>query len=197
MALRIITPPASLPVTLDQARRHLRIYANGGGSPVVSDHDQEIEDKIAAVVEELENPMGPTARAFITQTWELVLDDFPERELRIPMPPLSSIESIKYLDTVASLQTVPGADYAVDTTSQPGWVSPGLSGWPETYDSINTVVVRFVAGYGASPADVPASARSAILLRVEADFDRGDKRELLIERSDALLRPFEFKFPFL
>ncbi len=169
MAIRLITPPAAEPVTLTEAKEHLRV-----------DHtadDTLISAMIAASRGYCEEW---TARAFVTQTWELVIDDFPAVEIMIPRPPLQSVTSIKFDDGNGIEQTVGTLDYAVDNVSQPGWVVPSTSGWPtDVWDGINSVRIRYVAGYDPgtnSPIDlaanVPASLKAAMLLYLGQLYDQ-------------------------
>lgn len=121
-----------------------------------------------------------TARAFVTQTWELVLDAFPTAEILIPRPPLQSVTSIKYDDGAGVEQTLGTLLYAVDSVSQPGWVVPASSGWPTgVWDGINSVRIRYVAGYDpgtSSPVDlaenVPGDLKAAILLYLGQLYDQ-------------------------
>jgi len=162
MAVRLITPPAAEPVTLTEAKAHLRVDH--------SEDDALISSLISASRVYCEQF---TARAFITQTWEYVVDAFPTNEIMLPMPPLQSVVSIKYDDGAGVEQTLDITEYEVDTVSQPGWVVPVTTGWPAVWDSINSVRIRFVAGYDPgtdSPIDlaanVPHSLKAAILLHV-------------------------------
>jgi uncharacterized phiE125 gp8 family phage protein len=162
MALRMITPPAIEPINLDEAKIHLRVDHN--------DDDALISSLISSARDYAERW---TARAFITQTWELVIDEFPANEIELPLPPLRDVISIKYDDGAGAEQTLSTSEYEVDTVSQPGWVVPALGGWPATFNGINAVRIRYNAGYGPSGnspedlgSDVPASIRSAILLQV-------------------------------
>lgn len=160
MAVRLITPPAVEPITLAEAKAHLRV-----------DHDDEdalIAGLIAAARVSCEQW---TARAFVTQTWELVLDEFPVNEIFIPKPPLQSVDSIVYDDPAGLVQVLAASEYEVDTASQPGWVVPSTAGWPAVFEGINAVRIRYVAGYPPgtnSPVDlaenVPQSLKAAILL---------------------------------
>ncbi len=169
MAIRLITPPAVEPITLVEAKSHLRVDH--------SDDDILISAMISAARTYCEQW---TARAFITQTWELVLDDFPINEILIPLPPLQSIDSIKYDDTGGVEQTVGTLDYSIDTVNQPGWVVPVTTGWPtNVWDGINSVRIRYVAGYDPgtnSPIDlaanVPASLKAAIFLYLGQLYDQ-------------------------
>lgn len=158
MALRSVTPPDVEPLTEAEVWDHLRVPLLGSpAEPVDRDH-------IAALISEarahLDGKDGYLQRCLVTQTWELLLDQFPTGTLRIPLPPLQSVVSVKYLDGAAELQTMGILDYAVDAASEPGWIAPGLNGWPATYNTLNAVIVRFTAGYpddGNSPADLRAN----------------------------------------
>jgi uncharacterized phiE125 gp8 family phage protein len=161
MAVRLITPPAVEPVTLEEAKLHLKV-----------DHSED-DLLIGSYIEGARIFAEKfTARAFITQTWELVLDEFPADEIKIPLPPLQSVESVKYDDADGFEQTLATSGYSVDTANQPGWVVPVTTGWPSsTFEGINSVRIRFVAGYDpgtGSPVDlaenVPTSLKNAILL---------------------------------
>lgn len=193
MALRLITVPSVEPVTLTEAKAHLRV-----------DHtadDTLISAYIAAARTDCEEW---TARAFVTQTWELVLDEFPVDEIMLPRPPLQSVTSIKYDDGNGIEQTLAVDQYTVDNVSQPGWVVPVLSGWPSsTFEGINSVRIRYVAGYlnADSPADltanIPQSIKSAILLQVGRLYENREDvvvgtnaMALPIGACEYLLRPF-------
>lgn len=112
-----------------------------------------------------------TGRAFITQTWEKVLDAFPVNELELGMLPGQSIASVKYYDSAGALQTMDAADYVLDSDTIPGWVLPayGVS-WPSTYGVAQAVIVRFLAGYGATGASVPSEIRMWISAQVAASY---------------------------
>ena len=116
-----------------------------------------------------------TGRALITQTWEQVLDAFPEKEIRIGMLPIQSITSVKYYDTDGILQTMNAADYVLDADTLPGWVLPAQDvTWPSTLDMAQAVIVRFVAGYGGAGSSVPADIRMWIAAQIAASYDRPD-----------------------
>lgn len=156
MALRLITAPAEEPISLADAKSHLGIIGTAD--------DARVSLWITAARQHLELLLG---RVFVTQTWELVLDAFPAREIDLEVTPVQSIESVKYDDVNGVEQTMDAGDYVLDAVSYPGWLMPIASAWPSTIEAVNAVRIRFVAGYGAA-AVVPAPIRQAILLMIGA-----------------------------
>jgi len=154
MALKLITAPLVEPVTLAEARAHLRA--------TTTDEDALIQGWIAAARERAEDI---THRRFITQTWDLVLDGFPS-QFEMPNAPLVSVTSVKYLDEDDVEQTLASSAYQVDAVNQPGRILPAVNGeWPDTSEKINAVTVRFVCGYGLAAA-VPFAIKAAMLLMI-------------------------------
>ncbi len=107
-------------------------------------------------------------RALCTQTWELVLNDWPNGDrIDVPLPPLQSITSIKYKDSDGTETTWDDTEYIVDTDGFLGGVvlADGYT-WPE-YDlyPVGAIRIRFVAGYGLA-VSVPQRVKQAILLLV-------------------------------
>lgn len=168
MALSLVTGPSVEPVTLAEAKAHLR--------QDVADEDALITTLIAAARQWAENF---THRAFITQTWDLKLDDFPDLEcaIELPLAPVSAITSITYVDQNNVTQTWSSTLYLTDLpsgpTAQRGRISPAYAQYyPVPLTVLNAVTVRFVAGYGASPASVPEAIRAAIKLLIGHWFER-------------------------
>jgi uncharacterized phiE125 gp8 family phage protein len=161
MPLKLITPAASPVLSLAEVKAHLRV------DPDDHEEDALIELYRDAVQSELDGKDGWLGRALITQTWDLYLDEFPSREIQIPLPPLQSVTSVTYYDAVGDALTVDSGGYTVDITSQPGWIIPDADvSWPSTLNAANAVIVRFVAGYGESGSSVPAAIRSWMLLKI-------------------------------
>lgn len=151
-----ITDAAIEPITLAEAKLHLRVDA--------SDDDARIGGFIAAVRQECEVILG---RSLIETTWELVRDDFPDA-LRLDVPRVLSVEWVKYIDVNGAQQTLNPADYVLDDASEPAYVVPAYGKtWPGTRDEINAVRVRFKAGYGTTAAAVPAVIKAWLLERLE------------------------------
>lgn len=159
MTLKLVTEPAAEPVTLTEAKLHLRV-----------DHSADDDLITALIVTARQRAEHLTGRALITQSWERVLDAFPPVSLELGKAPAVSVTSVTYTNTAGTDVVVDPADYTLDSTTDEGrgWVLPSatLSVWPSTYDTVNAVRVRFVAGYGASGASVPAAIRQFILLEI-------------------------------
>ena len=160
MPLKLITAPAVEPISLAEAKAHLRVDA--------ASEDTLIGLLIGSARQAAEHELG---RSLITQTWELVLDAFPAGQIEIPAGGVASVVSVKYHDAAGVEQTLDTADYIVDTDSTPAHVvlADG-SGWPSTADRPAAVRVRFIAGFGATAADVPASIRHWMLLHIGSGY---------------------------
>ena len=91
MKLKLITAPASESILLATAKTHLRVDGE--------EENALITDLIATARQLAEKE---TKRAFITQTWKMYLDRA-RSEIRIPKPPLQSVESIKTLSSYQSI----------------------------------------------------------------------------------------------
>jgi len=158
MGLVLITGPTIEPVSLAEAKLHLRVD--------VSDDDALIDGLIVAAREKAENILR---RALITQTWDLHQDGFPSgNELKLPFPPLQDITTIKYTDKDGNESTFDEANYIVDTASEPGrvFLDYGKS-WPSvTLQPADGVVTTFVCGYGDAATDVPQVIKQAMLLTI-------------------------------
>ena len=75
---------------------------------------------------------------------------------------------IKYYGTDNTVYYLDGADYFVDSKSEPGRVvlAYGKS-WPgTTLRPANGVCITFIAGYGAEDLNIPENIRNAMLLRI-------------------------------
>lgn len=169
MALKPITDPEEEPVTLEEARLHLRIDADGNSPPAHPD-DTLIGWLIQAGREQAEDYTG---RTIAKRTVEQALDQFPCDEIKVETLPIRSITSITYRDSEGDAQVVADEDYVLDDyKADQNWILPADgSSWPTTRSVINAVKIRMEAGYDA-PGDVvvvkplPARIKAAILLTV-------------------------------
>lgn len=166
MALKLITAPVAEPITLAEAKAHLRVD--------VIDDDAYITALIVAARQAAEHATG---RALMPQTWELALDAFDDVIL-LPRPPLASVTSVTYIDADGVTQTL--ASYLLDDHSQPARLLPAYGAdWPTTREQANAVLIRYSAGY-ADAASVPQPIKSWMLLHIGMLYEN---REAVVESS--------------
>jgi Phage gp6-like head-tail connector protein len=202
-----ITPPVEEPITLAQAKLHLRVD--------VADDDALITALITAAREKCE---AEVHRSFVTRSYELHLNGFPfsnaptisqlltsERipclsygRIKVPKPPLILITSITYLDNDGVPQTIDPALYLVQLGGKlQGMITPayGLT-WPVARYQLGCVVVAYTAGYGAA-SSVPLSICQAMLLCI-GHWYRNREAVSAVSMSEvplgakALLSPFHW-----
>lgn len=152
-------PPAKEPITIEEARAHLRV--DGAGS------DVEIEALIGAARDYVE---GYTSLRLITQTVMMRATCYSELEA-FPVGPIQSVTSIAYTDNAAGAATIAAPIYEERLWgAYPGVVLRSGYAWPSPlYGSVLTVTA--VAGFGDDPEDVPDSIRHAIKLLIGHWFD--------------------------
>ncbi|MFT0532265.1 head-tail connector protein [Castellaniella hirudinis] len=154
MSLKVITPPATEPVTLTEAKLHLRVDGN--------DENALITSLIVAARQGAEHMTG---RALMPQTLELSLDDFAP-EIQLPRPPLTSVTSVSYVDGGGVMQVLDSSAYAVNDHGQAASLVPAFgTSWPQARDQVSSVLIRYQAGY-ASASDVPQAIKSWMLIRI-------------------------------
>jgi uncharacterized phiE125 gp8 family phage protein len=171
MPIQIVTPPTEEPVSLLEAKLHLRVDFD--------EDDMLIASLITAARQAAETLTG---RQLTTARWKQVIDCFPGPSLMcvpagqtftlpghailLAKAPVQSVVSINYLDMGSVNQTMPALTYTVDTACEPARITPVFGQtWPICLPQIGTVSVTFDAGYG-SAAQVPEGIKSWIKLRV-------------------------------
>ena len=168
MSLQLVTPPAGEPVSLAEAKLHLRV--DGG------EDDLLIGSLITAARQAAETI---THRQFITARWKLVMDAFAGQAVLIHKSPLISVVAVEYLDMAGLVQTMPPSHYTVDAASEPARLTPIFGQtWPPTLPQIGAVSVTFDAGYGAASA-VPEGIKSWIKLRVGSLYAHREEMSVL------------------
>jgi uncharacterized phiE125 gp8 family phage protein len=189
-ALKLVTAPVVEPVSLLQAKQHLRV--------TIPDEDALILSLIIAARSHAETFTG---RRFVTQTWDYFLDCFPWLEwsrsgsFEIPNGPLQSVTSVKYIDEAGVEQTMNTSEYLVDAKSDPGRISPAYGKtWPAPRLQMNAVTVRFVCGYGLAAA-VPYEISAGILLLIGEFFKHREETVVgslqeVPRGAEALLTPY-------
>ncbi len=162
--------PTVEPVTLAQAKNHLRVD--------ITDDDDYIAELVSGAREACEVFCG---RSFAIKSYMQTLDAFPyytdtvfsqnalppsysslptysctawnySQMIKLYMPPAIAVQGIDYTDAEGSNQTlVQGTDFLLDNISEPSRIfpMPGLT-WPPVLYVPNGVRIRFTAGFGST-----------------------------------------------
>lgn len=158
MTLQRVLDPAEIPLTLAEAKTHLRITWD--------DQDEEVAAFIAAATRHVEHYTG---RALISQGWEKRLDAFPLRSTAIELarPPVTAADAVRYLDPESgALLTLDPQCYELDAQTETAWLVPAYGFvWPLARAHINAVRIEFTCGYLA-PGVVPEDIKQALKLLV-------------------------------
>ncbi len=181
--------PVAEPIVLDtEFRTHLRLDGHGKDNTLVGSY-------LAASREYVEKVTGLQC---MTSTWQMVLRQFPGRNIddqappgwrwgviRMPRPPLQSVTSIQYVDTDGVTQTLATSEYQVAAKMRPGRVAPArFKTWPvaDPY-TIETVTITFVAGF-TSAALVPETVKQAIRLLTTHLYEN---RQVAVDKALAVI----------
>jgi uncharacterized phiE125 gp8 family phage protein len=166
-----LEPPSVEPVSLEQARAHLKLDATG--SPATHPDDALVTALIKAARRRVENETG---LALIRQKWRLTLEQFPidvrgRQRMELPLMPTREVSAIRYVDADGETQQW-GAESPNESwrliaggLHRGGLVVPfyGVV-WPTTRAQPDAVEIEFYAGFGADADDVPAELKHALLL---------------------------------
>ena len=180
MGYKLITAPTTEPLTLLEAKAHLRVDT--------VDDDALIGLLITATRQYCEQL---TARSLVTQQWSLVLDSFPGggnfadqfgyagilpgHAVLLEKGPVQSIDSITYTDMASAAQTMPPTDYIAELSGPLARITPRFGKiWPIALPQIGSAVVNFTAGYGAAAA-VPEGLKAWIKLRLAALYENREE----------------------
>jgi len=156
MSWQITVEPATEPITLVEAKAHLRVD--------FSDEDDYIDTLIVSARRYCEAYCN---RVFITQTWRQNEDKWSD-PIQLKVNPVITVTSLKYIDTNETQQTITDNtnNYQKDLNSDVAKIYDGLvNTFPAIGDSINPIEIITVCGYGAASA-VPDDIKHAIKLMV-------------------------------
>ncbi|RMF07843.1 MAG: hypothetical protein D6773_03100 [Alphaproteobacteria bacterium] len=187
MPLVLAAPAAAEPLSLAEAKSHLRVDG--------SDEDALISGLIATATLHVERDLGI---ALITQGWKFLRDAWPPNWFtEIPLAPLQSVESITVYDADDAAQVFGANHWFADlASSPPRVVLRGSAPWPVPGRRANGVEIALTAGFGLSAADVPQPLRHALLLLVAHWYERrepvlvGEPPHQLPGSIAALLAPY-------
>jgi uncharacterized phiE125 gp8 family phage protein len=162
MALVLTAAPAAEPISLAEAKAHLRIDED--------DEDTLIASLIAAARMFVERTLG---LALVTQGWSYFLDFWPRSTcVTLPISPVQAVGAVTLHDTDGGATMVNAEGYAVDALSSPARLVFKSAPPPVVPRELNAFEIGFTAGYGDAASDVPAPIRQALILLVAHWFER-------------------------
>lgn len=154
MTLIRTVEPSAEPVTLAEAKAHLRLDH--------SSEDELLSGLIRAAREEVERAAG---LALIEQSWRLVLEKWPRNgTVAVPIHPVRDILSVTAYGPEGEVSLVNPSSYQADTVSRPARI--GFREAPPALRTMNGIEIDFTAGFGEAGTDVPDLLRRAMLLLV-------------------------------
>lgn len=182
MRLEETTPPAEEPLSLSEAKLHLRIT-----------HDAD-DDALAALIKAAREMCESwTGLSLVTRHYAFTADGWDGQPLELPMPPLQSVDEIAVYNAGGEESIFDEDFYYAETAGRPGRVilkegatppQPGLA--------IGGIELRYTAGFGAAAA-VPASLKQGMLrLVAHLYMNRGDGTDTAVRNSGAavLFQPY-------
>lgn len=180
-----LTDPVAEPITVDQAREHLRIEDS-----VFDVEIPLVEALIAAARDYCESYCN---RAWASASWLILVDSIPNYgRICMPDPGTTDVTAISYLDSQDAEQVIDASDYSYDDVRQ---LLIPESSWPSDAEY---VAITYTAGpdHSASPAPIiPKSLISAIKLRLTDLYENRSAMEAgtIISKNPAieeLLNPY-------
>ncbi len=154
--VRLIIPATDLPVSVTQAKAHLKVTYN--------DEDSLIEGYLSAAIKRCEDYRQSQ---IMSAQYELYARSWPcSSIINLQKSPVSVINSVKYYDEDNNLQTVSSSLYRLQDFRVPARIEfDSAFSMPDLHDREYPVIVNFQAGYLAA-SSVPATLTHAILLEL-------------------------------
>jgi len=181
MSITIVTPPASEPISLAEAKLFLRVDHGG--------EDSLIATLIQAAREAVEAGCG---RALITRRVRENLDIW-RREAAsgavLGIGPVSNVIAVRLLADNGAQSVIDPERYRLDgDRDRPRLVFP--PGLPATLRSVGGIEIEYNAGFADDAADLPVALRLAALQIVAALYELRQGAAPIPDSARALMRPF-------
>jgi uncharacterized phiE125 gp8 family phage protein len=177
----LLTPPASEPISLAEAKNFLRV-----------EHDAD-DELIAALIAAARNAIElATRRVLIAQTWRMTLHCWPASgRIVSPVNPLVSLTAGRVRREDETFSVLDPTAFMLDTASVPGVIAFERAGVTEPVRALAGIELDVEAGYGAA-VDVPAPLTQAIRLLLAQSYEQRDqvRPDALPETVAALVAPF-------
>jgi uncharacterized phiE125 gp8 family phage protein len=181
MSLLLISGPAMEPVSLAEAKAHLRIDG--------STEDTLVASLITSARVHIETTLS---QSLITQQWALWLDEWPDGgEVKLPLTPVQEVVSITIYDSADTGEIVAPDNYISDKTRI---VRRSKTTWPRPLRRANGIEIVFRTGYGDNRTDIPHTIRQATLLLIAHWYEHREPVSMGADTPQsltALLTPYK------
>ena len=190
----LITAPTAEPLALSAVKAHLRVDSDD------TSQDTTISLLMLAARRYAETYTG---RSLMTQHWQAVADGFPgwfpltgtpwnayapipawnhqhaESTIKLGRGPVQSVQSITYVDTTGTMQTLDPSTYIFDASDLEQRIAPVFGTyWPVTQRQLAAVKINFTAGVG-DPTLVPPTILNWMLVRIATAYEHREAEEIV------------------
>ena len=186
MSLVMTIPPAVEPVSVADAKAHMRIEG--------SDEDVLIASLLLTSRLHIEVALS---LALITQSWTMTLDRWPTgRDVELPLTPLRSVDEVRVKNAAGVAIAVPAEGYLVDLASRPARLVWNNIVPPVPHVRAKGIEIDMTAGFGSTGDSVPAPLKHAILMLTAHWYEHRDPGEIgsddarIPDAVSALINPF-------
>ncbi len=171
MSLVLTSGPALEPVSLAEAKAHLRLETN--------DDDTLLQSLITTSRLHIEAALG---LALLTQSWSWMFDHWPRGErIVLPLRPVQAITHVRVWRQDGTSEILPADSFILDGQGNPARPSPvcALARWSSRPGGPPTAS-RSPSRPASAPAaaDVPATIRQALLLLVAHWYEHREPVEI-------------------
>lgn len=184
MALFRTVDPLAEPLTLAEAKAHLRVT-----------HDEE-DDLIGALIAVARRHLEADAGlALMAQSWRLTFDDWPAGDVAVlPIYPVVSVTGVTLFGPDGAGAILDPSAYVLDRVSRPArlaFLYPGGA-----LKRFNGIEIDISAGFGGTGAEVPDTLKRAMLLLIghlyefRAEFSPDDQPVSIPVGYDRLVAPW-------
>lgn len=150
--LTLETAPAIEPLTSSEVKNYLKVDG--------TDDDALIGNIITVAREVAEKFLK---RSLITQTWKMSLDKYAPTKLALPLGPVQSITSVTAFLRDETSSVISSSSYYLNA----GKDTLIFDATPVSH----RIEVIYVAGFGATAADVPEPIKQGMLTHIAAIYD--------------------------
>lgn len=180
---KVVTQPALEPVTLDEAKGHMRITDSDSDGYIIM-----LIRQARSIIEQI------SGLALITQSWKLSLDNWGGQtepwwdgvrvgaiselsqfrpSIDLPKYPLQSVDSVTTYDWSSNPTSITVATtFDIDTNSIRGRMTlQSGKAWPTALRRTNAIEIEYTAGYGDTPFSIPEPLKRAVLVLVAYLYD--------------------------